>query len=124
LESGQSILFYSARGPLDLALTAAKPFSPAGDEPGRRLGTLQGKLLRSVLERTDVSRVCVAGGDTSSYVVQQLGISAMTIAYPLAPGAPLCRAHSNLPRFDGLELSLKGGQVGGADFFGRVRQGQ
>jgi uncharacterized protein YgbK (DUF1537 family) len=124
LESGQSILFYSARGPADPALTTTRPFDPGGEEAGRRLGTLQGKLLRRVLEGTDVSRVCVAGGDTSSYVMQQLGISAMTIAYPLAPGAPLCRAHSLLPRFDGLELSLKGGQVGGPDFFGRVKHGQ
>jgi 3-oxoisoapionate kinase len=124
LESGQSVLFYSARGPADPVLTTSRPFSSGGEAVGRQLGTLQGKLLRSVLEKTDVSRICVAGGDTSSYVMQQLGISAMTITYPLAPGAPLCRAHSLIPRFDGLELSLKGGQVGAADFFGRVRNGQ
>ena len=42
----------------------------------------------------------------------------------LAPGAPLCRAWSSLPARDGLEIVLKGGQIGQADFFDAVRQGQ
>ena len=119
LRGGESVLFYSARGPGDPALSASTGY----ENTGRQLGTVQGKLLRKLLERTDVRRICVAGGDTSSYVVRQLGLTAMIVAYPLAPGAPLCRAYSPLSRFDGLELSLKGGQVGAADFFGRVRSG-
>jgi uncharacterized protein YgbK (DUF1537 family) len=41
----------------------------------------------------------------------------------LAPGAPLCRAWSREPRRDGLEIVLKGGQMGGTGFFGSVRDG-
>lgn len=112
LAGGESVLFYSARGSLG-----------GENSAGRDLGIVQGRLLRTVLEINEVRRICVAGGDTSSYVVQQLGLSALTVAYPLSPGAPLCRASSTEPRFDGLELSLKGGQVGPPDFFGRVRDG-
>jgi uncharacterized protein YgbK (DUF1537 family) len=44
---------------------------------------------------------------------------------PLAPGAPLCRAHAgpDAGAVDGLELSFKGGQVGRADFFERLLRG-
>ena len=42
----------------------------------------------------------------------------------LAPGAPLCRAWSDDPKRDGLEIVLKGGQVGGASFYGDVRAGR
>jgi uncharacterized protein YgbK (DUF1537 family) len=41
----------------------------------------------------------------------------------MAPGSPLCRAHSTDPTRDGLEIALKGGQVGGDDFFCTVRDG-
>jgi 3-oxoisoapionate kinase len=36
---------------------------------------------------------------------------------PLAPGAPLCRIHSNDKRLDGLDIVLKGGQMGPLNFF-------
>jgi uncharacterized protein YgbK (DUF1537 family) len=65
----------------------------------------------------------VAGGDTCGHVVRQLGIAAMTVLTPLAPGSPLCRAHAPHEALDGLQLALKGGQLGKVDFFGRVRDG-
>jgi uncharacterized protein YgbK (DUF1537 family) len=52
--------------------------------------------------------------------VQQLGIHALTWIANIQPGGPLCRAHAD-SRLDGLELVLKGGQVGTADFFDYVR---
>ncbi|HRL13463.1 MAG TPA: nucleotide-binding domain containing protein, partial [Aggregatilineales bacterium] len=83
----------------------------------------QGLILRALLERTTLTRVCVAGGDTCGYASKQLGIYALEAVAPVAPGAPLCRASSNLPRFDGLEISLKGGQNGVADYFVKIREG-
>jgi uncharacterized protein YgbK (DUF1537 family) len=53
----------------------------------------------------------------------QLGLYALTSAAPTEPGAPLCRAHSDTPALDGLELVLKGGQVGSENFFEHVRLG-
>ena len=41
----------------------------------------------------------------------------------LVPGAPLCRVWSDAPGMDGMEVVLKGGQMGQADFFGRVLHG-
>jgi uncharacterized protein YgbK (DUF1537 family) len=42
------------------------------------------------------------------------------MAGPLAPGSPLCRARAREDAFDGLEIAMKGGQVGKPDFFGSV----
>jgi uncharacterized protein YgbK (DUF1537 family) len=66
----------------------------------------------------------VAGGDSSGEVASALGISALSVAGGLAPGAPLCRAWSDDVRRDGLEIVLKGGQIGEASFFGAVREGR
>jgi uncharacterized protein YgbK (DUF1537 family) len=39
------------------------------------------------------------------------------------PAAPLCRAWSSNAARDGLQVVLKGGQIGPVDFFGLVRDG-
>jgi uncharacterized protein YgbK (DUF1537 family) len=80
--------------------------------------------MRILLDQAEVRRAVVAGGDSSGEVASALGIAALTVSAGLAPGAPLCRAWSPLPRRDGLEIVLKGGQMGGPDFFGLARDGQ
>jgi uncharacterized protein YgbK (DUF1537 family) len=41
----------------------------------------------------------------------------------LAPGAPLCAVLSSAPHVRGLELALKSGQMGWADYFVRTLRG-
>ncbi len=127
LAEGRSVALYSAKGPEDPAIerTRARIAESGGDPEriGHLLGTRQGLILRAILERSEVRRVCVAGGDTCGYAAKQLGIFALRTIIPVAPGAPLCRAYSRNARFDGLEISLKGGQNGADDYFGRILQG-
>jgi uncharacterized protein YgbK (DUF1537 family) len=107
LAAGHNVILYSALGLGDRVEIEDRP----------ALAAAMGRLLRKVILGSGVSRVVVAGGDTSSYAARELGISALTFAAPLARGAPLCRAHG----WPGeLELVLKGGQIGSEDFFGEV----
>jgi uncharacterized protein YgbK (DUF1537 family) len=116
LRRGRSTVLYSAVGPLP----AGAP--PSGERLGRRMGELLARILAAVPQHR---RVLLAGGDTSSHALTQLGLSALTWAGSLEPGAPLCRAHADgHSGRDGLELVLKGGQVGSEGFFERVRQGK
>jgi uncharacterized protein YgbK (DUF1537 family) len=80
--------------------------------------------MRRLLDRVPLRRVVVAGGDSSGEVASALGIEALSVQAGMAPGAPLCRAWSNLASRDGLEIVLKGGQIGPASFFGAVREGR
>ena len=104
---------YSAEGPLDTSAPAA----------GELLGAALGRVAGAVVRETRLGRLLFAGGDTSSHGVAQLGIDALTWAAPIEPGAPLVRAHAADPAIDGLELVLKGGQMGGEGFFETVRRG-
>lgn len=74
-------------------------------------------LLRSIMTEADVSRLVVAGGDTSTLAIKALDIWGLSYRAPLVAGAPLCRTHSATPRLDGLDIVLKGGQMGPPDFF-------
>jgi uncharacterized protein YgbK (DUF1537 family) len=128
LATGQSVVLYSARGPDDPAIAATKAQAVClGLEPGlsgHRLAAQQGEIVRALLQETGLRRVCLAGGDTCSHATPALGIYALEAIAPLAPGSPLCRASSEQREMDGLEIALKGGQVGGADFFGLIRAGR
>lgn len=76
-----------------------------------------GLLLRAVIARTRLSRLVVAGGDTSTEAIRSLPIWGLSYRAALVPGAPLCRAHSDDPDLDDLDIVLKGGQMGPTDFF-------
>lgn len=62
-------------------------------------------------------RVIVCGGDTSSRVTRLLGVESLSIAANPEGNIVLLRAHSTNPSVEGLELLLKGGQVGGDSLF-------
>jgi uncharacterized protein YgbK (DUF1537 family) len=113
LAAGHSPLIYSATGPLD----------PGSDASGAGLGAALGRITRAITAKGGPRRLLFAGGDTSSHAVAELGLFALTWAGATQRGAPLCRAHSEDTAFDGLELVLKGGQMGSEDFFDRVRKG-
>jgi uncharacterized protein YgbK (DUF1537 family) len=86
----------------------------------QQVATGCGAILKRVLAGAPVRRAGVAGGDTSSHALGALEITALSHAGDLAPGAALCRAHAPGSPLDGLELLLKGGQMGGADLFERL----
>lgn len=112
LRAGKSPLVFTARG--------QQTGAPA---PASTLGAALGTIARTLVESESLSRVLVAGGDTSSYAARALGIEAVEMLAPLAPGAPLCRAHSADTAVRGLEVNFKGGQVGAPDYFGAVQRG-
>jgi 3-oxoisoapionate kinase len=92
-------------------------------DAARTVGAVLAEVMRQLLDRVDLERVVVAGGDSSGEVASALDIEALTVTAGLTPGAPLCRAWSRNPRRDGLEIVLKGGQMGDASFFGLVKDG-
>jgi 3-oxoisoapionate kinase len=127
LEQGKSVVIYSALGPDDPAIKDTQLCMEARglstSEIGERLGSQQGLIVRTLLEQTNLKRVCIAGGDTCGYSAKQLSIYALEMAISIAPGAPLCRAHSEHERFNGIEISLKGGQNGTPAYFVQILNG-
>ena len=87
------------------------------------LGRILGGIAKSICAKTNLKRMVIAGGDTSSYVARELGITALEMISPFLPGAPLCKAHAPGSPVDGLEVNFKGGQVGAEDYFVLMRDG-
>jgi len=122
LSAGRSVVLYTALGPSGPMQVEV----PQGEATAfnRRLGEQLGRLLRALVLNADLRRFMACGGDTSGHAGLQLGIQALTMIRPLAPGGPLCRAWSGDAAFDGRDIVFKGGQVGGESYFGWVRAGR
>lgn len=93
--------------------------SPAGDALPA-VASAAASVALSAVRAAATSRVIVCGGDTSGGVVRLLGISSVSIAANPEGNVVLLRAEAGDPAVDGLELLLKGGQVGGDDLFVRL----
>jgi uncharacterized protein YgbK (DUF1537 family) len=128
LSSGRSPLVATARGPNDESVARFRAkLAASGCDPveiNARIGGALGEVLRLLIGEGGVTRAAVSGGDTSGFAMRALGAYALEAIAPIAPGAPLCRVYSIDPKVDGIEITLKGGQMGKADFFGSVRAGR
>lgn len=118
---GHSVLIHTALGPASDVGEKLNGIKNARQSLGEALGF----ILAQILERSGLKRAIIAGGDSSSHALAQLDVVALTTRFPMlaTPGSPLCIAHSNKPAIAGLEIALKGGQVGGDDYFVGLRDG-
>ncbi|MFZ3582008.1 four-carbon acid sugar kinase family protein [Loktanella sp. DJP18] len=124
LDRGQVPLIQSAAGPQDAGIArltqaaAGRDMTQVNDAIGKSLG----RMLRALVDRARLTRVVASGGDTSGHVTRALDVFALTALAPTIPGAALCKAHA-MGATHGLEVALKGGQMGSADYFGWIRDG-
>jgi 3-oxoisoapionate kinase len=127
LGEGRDPLVYTAAGPDDPAVKALQnaiaTANVSSENVNSRIGAGLGLVLGRVLREARLSRAVISGGDTSGHAASTLGVYALTAVAPVAPGSPLCRAHTDDAALNGLEIALKGGQVGQADFFCAVKRG-
>ena len=131
LRAGKNVILHTAKGPEDPRIRQIRSFLDikGWDPPASRtytavrFGEILGRSARGVLEQFRVERLVIAGGDTSGYVARQLGIEAVEMIAPAFYGAPVCRAYATGSPVDGIEVNLKGGQVGDKTYFGVLQKG-
>ncbi|MEM6849208.1 MAG: nucleotide-binding domain containing protein, partial [Pseudomonadota bacterium] len=94
------------------------------DAANDQLGAALGRMVADVRIATGLPRIALAGGDTSGHALTALGAEALSAVAPIAPGAPLCQIHARQrPQLDGLQVTLKGGQMGAPGFFVTTKHG-
>lgn len=132
LNEGHSVILHTSRGPEDPRLRKTRAITEefgwdsqrSRMELPRHFGGLLGKIARQVLTGNSLQRLVIAGGDTSSYAARELGINAVEMIAPLVKGAPLCKAYAENSPVDGMEINLKGGQVGAPSYFVELQNGR
>lgn len=128
LAKGQSVIVQTSSDNTDPRIEEAnRIFESQGFTPAQiRMLTAQvfgkalGLIAKAITEKIKVTRIVVAGGDTSSYAARAMGIEAVEMLAPLTPGAPICLAHAPHSSLHKKQIIFKGGQVGGEDYYGLV----
>jgi len=105
---GNAPLVYSSAAPEDVAAAQARH---GRETVSSRLEGLFADTARRLVDR-GVTRVVVAGGETSGAVAQALDLDGLAIGPEISPGVPVL-----VSRERGVALALKSGNFGGEDFF-------
>ncbi|MCY7781307.1 MULTISPECIES: four-carbon acid sugar kinase family protein [unclassified Bacillus (in: firmicutes)] len=126
IKNGKSVILYTARGSEDSAIAETRRlFDEMGikkRESGELIGSQLGKWTLEIMKITSIRRIIVAGGDTSGFVTKELKIFALEMILPIDPGVPLCCGYSSDPTINGIEIALKGGQMGSPEFFAKIKE--
>ncbi|MBB3143132.1 four-carbon acid sugar kinase family protein [Halomonas organivorans] len=116
--SNQAVALATTRCDADLAVGLS------ADRLALAVGEVYALLTHHLRRGDSIQRIVFAGGDTSSHAMRQLGADALElVAFDEAQGGHLCRLIAPGSPLEGLEIVLKGGQIGGEDFFTRVKCG-
>ncbi len=131
IQAGKSVIVHTAKGPKDPRLTKVNTIakglgwdvSRRKRELPKRFGELLGQIAISIIQQIPLQRLVIAGGDTSSYTARTMDIRAVQMIAPIVKGAPLCRVYAKGAPVDGMQINLKGGQVGEKDYFVALENG-
>jgi len=124
LNEGRSVIVHTSLGNDDVRVKASNDILASTKSTSEIFGSALGQIVREVVPKTNIKRIVIAGGDTSSYAARAMGIEAVEMMAPLSPGAPLCKAYAPGSPVGELEVNFKGGQVGAEDYFGVVLNGK
>jgi 3-oxoisoapionate kinase len=106
IAAGRPMVIYTARGVVGRA-------GGEGEVSALALGEAFALIARQVRQKLALPRIVFAGGDSSSYSVRALKADALDIdVFDAEESSHLCKLISEDPTVDGLEVMLKGGQVG------------
>jgi uncharacterized protein YgbK (DUF1537 family) len=101
LSEGRHLMLSTAPDQDDAALSAAADLADAS-----------ARLVDEILKRNPVRRLAVAGGDTSSRIVGQLGFWGLGYYGQISNGVAVSSARSDDRTRDNMIVMLKGGQMG------------
>lgn len=82
-------------------------------EIGNAISRGLGAIAKNVLDQSNVNKVIIAGGETASDIVRELGLEALEVGKPIDPGVPCCFSLGECK----LALALKSGHFGTEDFY-------
>lgn len=106
---GKAPLAYSSGAPEKVSFMQAKY---GREEIAARLDAFFADIALKLV-RAGVTRLVVAGGETSGAVVSALNLGALTIGQEIDPGVPVLLSNGDTP----IALALKSGNFGAPEFF-------
>ncbi len=114
LRAGRDVVFHSGNLPaqIEAANAAGDSLGLSRSETSRRISIALARLGAEAVRAAGLTRLIVAGGETSAAACAELGIDGLQIGREIEPGLPTCVSLSEPP----LTLVLKSGSFGSPEF--------
>lgn len=126
LNEHERLIIYTADGPEDTVIESTKKYikqmNKNGSEVGELIGKKLGELTNTIIRNHEIDKLIISGGDTSGFVMKELGVYALKVFSTISPGAPLCKVFSHDPKISTMKIALKGGQLGEKDYYKKVAE--
>jgi uncharacterized protein YgbK (DUF1537 family) len=114
------VVVYSPAGRVQETLARGAEAGLSEVETGERIAAALAEVAGRLVEAGVVGRLVVSGGETSGCVCRRLGLEALEVGLPIAPGVPYCFPMGG-PE---MAMVLKSGNFGGEDLLVEVADGQ
>ena len=117
---GNDVLLYASSNPAEVKRVQerGRSLGLSVAETGEKIAAALSEIGALLMERENVGRVVISGGETSGAVCRRLGTVSFEVGLPIEPGVPYCFPIQ--PRK--LMMVLKSGNFGSEDFYLRVQK--
>jgi uncharacterized protein YgbK (DUF1537 family) len=119
LLEGRNVIVYSAIDEADVSKTKTighgKGLSDI--QVGEIISEANGEISKRVLDRVNLNKLIVAGGETANSVGRKLGLVGLYVGQQIHPGVPTCFTISDIPLYSGIVVALKSGNFGKINFY-------
>ena len=115
LQQGDDVIVHTSNDPEVVAETkrVGQALGLSTTMVSRLVSEALAEVVANCVEELGLSRLLIAGGDTSAAVCSRLGVQGMRVWREIEPGIPSCISLGDVPLF----LVLKSGSFGSSDFF-------
>ena len=117
---GKNILLSTSSDPTEVRRVQehGKSMGLTVTDTSEKIAGALAELAARLVERGEVGRLIISGGETSGAVCRRLGVSALEVGLPIDPGVPYC-----FPiRGPEILMALKSGNFGAKDLYLKVQK--
>lgn len=116
---GKNILLHASSDPAEVRRVQehGKSMGLSATDTGEKIASTLAEVAARLIEREEVGRLIVSGGETSGSVCRRLGVSALEVGLPIDPGVPYCFPIER----PGIVMALKSGNFGARQFYLKVQ---
>lgn len=122
LRRGKNVIVYTASGGADIMKTKNVGLRLGLSEVsiGGAISNANAEITNALMEDACLNKLIVAGGETSGAVCKKLKLIGLYVGKQVDPGIPICFSISEDPEYSGILVSLKSGNFGGPNFYGKA----
>lgn len=122
LRQGKNVVIYTATDMEDVVKTKSLgiKLGLTDIQLGDKISNAVAEIAKALVDDLNLNKLIVAGGETSGAVCRKMKLIGLYVSKQIDPGVPVCFTISEEPKYSGMICSLKSGNFGSTNFYGKA----